>query len=104
MFGVPIAGPARVLCDNQGVDKNTSIPSSALTKRHNAINYHAIREAAAAGIIRVGKEDSHSNLADALTKPLGHQCRYDLFSKITYSSMFPADGPPTHPKKTNLIS
>ena len=95
MFGVPIAGPARVLCDNPGVVKNTSIPSSALTKRHNAINYHAVCEAAADGIIRV---------ADTLTKPLGRQRRYDLFSKITYSSMFPADGPPTHPKKTNLIS
>ena len=104
MFGGPIIGPARVLCDNQGVVKNTSIPSSALTKRHNAINYHAVREAAAAGIIRVGKEDGHSNLADALTKSLGRQRCYDLFSKITYSSMFPADGPPTRPKKMTLIT
>ena len=73
MFGVPIIGPARVLCDNQGVVKNSSIPSSALTERHNAINYHAVHEAAAAGIIHVGKEDRHSNLADALTKTLGRQ-------------------------------
>ena len=97
MFGVPIIGPARVRCDNQGVVKNTSIPSSALTKRHNAINYHAVREATGAGIICVGKEDGHSNLADALTKPLGHQQRYDLFSKITYSSMFPANWPQRRP-------
>ena len=38
MFGVPVPEPAAVLCDNQGVVKNASIPESALSKRHNAIN------------------------------------------------------------------
>ena len=52
MFGVPIAGPANVFCDNNGVVKNTTIPESMLAKKHtNAINYHAIREAVAAGIL-----------------------------------------------------
>jgi hypothetical protein len=88
MFGVPIRGPASVLCDNQGVVKNASIPESALTKRHNAINYHTIREAVAAGIIRVGKEDGLTNLADAFTKSLPRARRYELFSRIGYSSMF----------------
>ena len=44
MFGVPIDGPANVFCDNSGVVKNTSIQESTLVKKHNAINYHAIRE------------------------------------------------------------
>ena len=70
MFGVPIVGPASVLCDNQGVVKNTSLPNSVLSKRHNAINYNFVREAVAAGIIRVGKEDGQTNLADAFTKML----------------------------------
>jgi len=70
MFGIPLRGPASVLCDNQGVVKNTSIPESTLSKRHNAINYHAVREAAAAGLLQVGKEDGHTNLADAFTKTL----------------------------------
>jgi hypothetical protein len=39
-------------------------------KKHNAINYHAVGEAAAAGIIRVGKEDGEMNVADLLTKVL----------------------------------
>lgn len=94
MFGVPIRGPASVLCDNQGVVKNASIPESALSKRHNAINYHTVREAAAAGIIRVGKEDGDSNLADVFTKCLDRQRRYDLFSRIGYSSMFHGKVPP----------
>jgi hypothetical protein len=88
MFGVPLRGPASVLCDNQGVVKNASLPESALSKRHNAINYHSVREAVAAGIIRVGKEDGVTNLADVFTKSLPRPRRYELFSKIGYSSMF----------------
>ena len=70
MFGVPIDTPANVYCDNQGVVKNASIPASTLSKKHNAVNYHLVREAAAAGIIRVGKEDTKTNIADILTKIL----------------------------------
>ena len=91
MFGVPIVGPASVLCDNQGVVKNTSLPDSVLSKRHNAINYNVVREAVAAGIIRVGKEDGQTNLADAFTKMLPQNRRFDLFSRIAYSSMFMGD-------------
>ena len=91
MFGVPIIGPASVLCDNQGVVKNTSLPNSVLSKRHNAINYNVVREAVAAGIIRVGKEDGQTNLADAFTKMLPRNRRFDLFSRIAYSSMFMGD-------------
>ena len=70
MFGVPIDGPANVFCDNDGVVKNTTIPELMLAKKHNAINYHAVRETVAAKIIQVGKEDSMTNLADLFTKVL----------------------------------
>ena len=78
MFGVPFDGAANVFCDNRGVVKNASVPESTLQKKHNAINYHAVREAAAAGILRVGKEDGQTNLADMLTKVLTGQRRWDL--------------------------
>lgn len=84
MFGVPIDGPTNVFCDNRGVVKNASVPESALTKKHNAINYHAVREAAAAGILRVGKEDGDTNLADLLTKVLTGQRRWDLCHGIMW--------------------
>ena len=38
--------------------------------KQNAINYHVVREAASAGILRVGKEDGTTNLSDLLTKVL----------------------------------
>jgi hypothetical protein len=78
MFGVPIEGPANVFCDNRGVVKNVSVPESTLMKKHNAINYHAVREAVAAGILRVGKEDGETNLADLLTKVLTGEKRWNL--------------------------
>ena len=78
LFGVPIDGPANVFCDNRGVVKNASIPESTLMKKHNSINYHAVREAAAAGILRVGKEDGETNLADLLTKILTATKRWFL--------------------------
>jgi len=71
MFGIPLTGPANVLCDNQGVVNNTTLPESVLSKKHNQICYHRVHEAVAANIIRIAKEDTTTNLADLLTKPLG---------------------------------
>ena len=84
MFGVPIDGPANVFCDNNGVVKNTTIPESMLTKTHNAINYHAIRKAVAAKILRVGKEDGMTNLADLFTKVLVADRRRALYKHVMY--------------------
>jgi hypothetical protein len=75
MFYVSIDGPANVFCDNNGVVKNASIPEWTLMKNHDSINYHAVREAVAAGILRVRKEDSKTNLADVLTKVIVGQKR-----------------------------
>jgi hypothetical protein len=85
MFGIPINGPAFVDCDNQGIVKNVTIPESVLSKKHNAINYHAVREAVAANILRVTKEDSNTNVADLLTKPLTEQRRVTLLRSILYN-------------------
>ncbi len=68
MFGIPIDGPANVYFDNQSVVTNASKPESTLKKNHNAIAYHRVREAAAAG--RIAKEPHESNIADMLTKPV----------------------------------
>ena len=69
-FGIPILGPANVYGDNGAVVKNTSIPESTLNKKHNSINYHIIRESVAARMMRIAKEDSETNIADAFTKLL----------------------------------
>ena len=53
-FEITVEGPAELFCDKISVVKNSSISTSVLNKRHNAIYYHRVREAQAAGILRVG--------------------------------------------------
>jgi len=67
-FGVPVQGSSDILCDNQSVVTNSSVPTSVLNKRHNAICYHRVREAQAAGMIRVGWIEGEKNVADIFTK------------------------------------
>ena len=55
IFGIPIEGPTNVFCDNRGVLLNSIRPELNFQKKHNVINYHVVREASAAGILRVGK-------------------------------------------------
>jgi hypothetical protein len=83
-FGIPIVGPCSMFCDNMAVVKNTSIPESVLAKKHNAINYHIIREAVAAGIIRIGKEDTETNIADAFTKLMDFSRKFKLLHPIMW--------------------
>jgi hypothetical protein len=70
----------------EGVVKNVSIPESVLTKKHNAVNYHAVREAIAALIMQVAREDGATNLADDLfTKCLAAPRRKEFLSSILYN-------------------
>ena len=83
MFGVPILGTSSVFCDIKSVVTNASVPSSVLNKRHNAICYHRVREAQAAGIIRVGWIPGTENLADLLTKTtLAGNVKNDIVQSI----------------------
>ena len=81
-IGLPLDGPTDVYCDNQGVVKNTSIPESTLSKKHNAVNYHICREEVAADAMRVGKEDTETNCADALTKLMPYSKKHTLLGGI----------------------
>ncbi len=70
-MGIPMEGPAIVLIDNETFMKNSTIPSSTLQRKHNAICYHFEREAVASSILRIAHIPTDQNLADMLTKMLG---------------------------------
>ena len=79
MLGVPVRNVSTLLGDNQSVITSCSLPSSNLKKKHNAIAYHRIREAVAAGIVKMRFLKSEFNIADALTKPLPGHVHYRLW-------------------------
>jgi hypothetical protein len=84
MFGIPIDGPTNMYIDNDSVVCNSTHPESALKKKHNAIAYHRVREAVAAGTIRIAYEPSETNLADILTKLLPGPKLKDLCKRILH--------------------
>ena len=61
---------------------NTTMPSSILKKKHNAICYHRVREACAAGIVRFAHIPSEENIADLCTMSLGKATFYMLMKRI----------------------
>ena len=84
MLGVTVDIPADVYCDNESVTKNASNPESTLSKKHNSICYHRVREAAAAMMIRVAWLSGVYNYADLFTKSLPISRRIELLSGILY--------------------
>ena len=71
-LGVPIVERAVMFGDNQSVVTSSTLPHSALNKRHNALSYHRVREAIAAGIVSFFHIDGKSNPADIVSKHWGH--------------------------------
>ena len=82
MFGVPIEYEARVLCDNESVVKSGTNPEARLSKKHNSIAFHRIRECVASKMILIYHEKGESNLADILTKVLPVERRVQLLKGI----------------------
>lgn len=87
MLGVPLDGPATLCGDNRAVMINTTVPSSQLKKKHNAIAYHRVREAIAAKIMRFVKVRTEHNCADILTKPLKNPVFHEITSKILFRKL-----------------
>ena len=85
MMGFKVTQPSVLLVDNMAVVTNSTLPSSSLKKKHNAIAYHKIREAVAAQIVRVAYIPTKDNLADILTKPLSPQDYYRLLNGYMFT-------------------
>ena len=84
MLGCNLEPCSVLLGDNMAVVLNTTIPSSTLKKKHQACNYHKVRESIAGGFIRYGHIKSEDNMADILTKPLSRI----KFERLTSQYLF----------------
>ena len=84
MLGCKLETSSLMIGDNMAVVLNTTIPSSALKKKHQACNYHKVRESIAAGFINFAHINSEYNMADLLTKPLSKV----IFERLTSAYLF----------------
>ena len=83
-MGIKIEPTSTILCDNMSVIYNTQFPNSSLKKKHNAVAFHKVREAIAAGIIKTAHIPSNANLSDILTKPKGPADYYNHLKTLYY--------------------
>ena len=65
---VPIKSKSNMFGDNKSVVTSTTVPHSLLSKTHNILSYHRVREAMAAKILAFHFCDSFQNKTDILSK------------------------------------
>jgi hypothetical protein len=70
MMGIPIISPMSLLCDNQSVVISSTRPESTLSKEHDSIPYHRVRESHAGKTLRMGHVESDQNRSACLPSPL----------------------------------
>jgi protein involved in ribonucleotide reduction len=83
-LGVNVATKTYLFGDNQSVITSSTIPHSLLNKRHNALSYHRVREAIAAGILRFIHISGKLNPADVLSKHCGFPQLMPLIRPILF--------------------
>jgi len=106
-LGVPLRTVSCMFDDNQSVMTSSTLPHSALSKRHNALAYHRVREAVAAGIIRFTHIDRRYNPADILSKHPGFQQFWPTLQPLLFwygntmnCNSWRDTGDPRHPEHT----
>ena len=81
-LGVPIKSKSYMLGDNRSVVTSTTLPHSTLSKRHNILAFHRVREAIAAKIIDFHWIQSEYNLSDMLSKHWEHNKIFPIIQKL----------------------
>ena len=84
MMGVNIEGQTHIFCDNRSVVNNLIKPKSTLSKKHNQVCYHRVREAIAGKICSVSWIDGENNLTDLFTKSVNSTKRKKLLGCILW--------------------
>ena len=68
LMGIPIEESAWMLGDNSSVITSSTIPSSMLKKRHQALSYHYVHACVAHGFLKFCFLKSEQNVADTCIK------------------------------------
>ena len=81
-LGVPIKSKSYMFGDNRSVVTSATLPHSILSKRHNILPFHRVREAIAAKIIDFHWIQSEYNLSDMLSKHWEHIKIFHMIQKL----------------------
>ena len=77
-LGAPITTKSFLFGDNRSVVTSATLPHSTLTKRHNILAFHRVREAIAANLMAFYWIQSAYNLSDMLSKHWDHPTVYPM--------------------------
>ena len=83
-LGVKVEHSSVLFGDNLGVVQNATMKESLLKKKHVAISYHKVREAASCGIVHPMKIDGKYNFADVCTKAQTNIIFHTLCGGVMY--------------------
>ena len=84
-LGAPITTNSFLFGDNRSVLTSATLPHSTLTKRHNIVAFHRVREAIAATLMAFYWIKSAYNLSDMLSKHWDHPTVYPMILKLLIS-------------------
>ena len=80
-FEAPIGSKSYLFDDNRSAITSATLPNSTLTKCHNILAFHIVREAIAAKIMAFYWIQSAYNLSDMLSKHWDHPSVYPMILK-----------------------
>jgi hypothetical protein len=83
-LGVPIEGKTHLFGDSASVITSATIPHSSLKKRQNALSFHRVREALAAGIMYFHKIAGKLNPSDILSKHTGYPQAWPILKPLLF--------------------
>ena len=81
-LGAPIGAKSYLFGDNRSVVTSATLPHSTLTKRHNILAFHRIREALAVKLMTFYWIQSSYNSSDMLSKHWDHPTVYPMILKL----------------------
>ena len=90
-LGVPVRNQDYMFGDNKSVVDSSTIPHGKLSKRHNALSFHRVREAIASKIVNFIHIPGTTNPADILSKHWGYSQIWNVLKPILFWESDTAD-------------
>ena len=84
-LGVPVHSEVYLFGDNESVVTSSTIPHSALKKRHNILSCHRVREAIASGVHKFTHMLGEGNPADVVSKHWGYQQVWPVLRQLLFN-------------------